>query len=145
MTTVAEHTAAITKAYDTYIAELKLAGPHWDRVPAHGEGEEAWCARQVAEHIAGAALFFGSGIARAAGLPPIELSQPTLETAAAALKATPENQAKFMAVLPNIPAERMDVEFDAPRLGKTSINGLLGIVTFHLGDHANQLKKLREG
>ena len=66
--TVESAKASISKAFESYIAELKQSGPHWGRKPtAGGEGEEAWCARQVAEHIASAGPYFGAVIAKAVG------------------------------------------------------------------------------
>ncbi len=56
--------ADITRAYAEYTTELTDQGGNWEVKPAAGkEGEAAWCAREVAEHLAGASLFFGAGIA----------------------------------------------------------------------------------
>ncbi|MGI8926058.1 MAG: DinB family protein [Tepidiformaceae bacterium] len=144
-TTIAEHQAAITAAYETYLAELKLAGPKWELAPPAGEGEEAWCARQVAEHIAGAATFFGAGIAGALSIEGPGRFQPSFASAAEAVAATPEAHAKFMAVVGQVPEDKVAMEIDAPRLGKTTIGGIMGIVAHHLEDHAGQLRALREG
>src|SRR5688572_16516664 len=90
--------AEIGSAFDGYIAELQQAGPHWEQKPAVGEGEDAWCARQVAEHIAGASLFFGAGVAQAIGVDGPALQRVELPDPSAAAAKTRENQAAFMTV-----------------------------------------------
>ena len=55
--------ADITRAYAEYTTELTDQGPNWEKKPAGGtEGEAAWCAREVAEHLAGACGFFAPRI-----------------------------------------------------------------------------------
>jgi hypothetical protein len=135
----------IGSAFDAYIAELEQAGPHWERKPATGEGEDAWCARQVAEHIAGASLFFGAGIAQAIGVPAPALQRVELPEATNAVARTRENQAVFMAVASHVKDEQLATEIDHPRLGKQTLGGILGIVTYHHRDHAQQLRTLRDG
>jgi hypothetical protein len=131
-------------AFDAYIAELAQSGPHWDRRPASGEGEDAWCARQVAEHIAGASLFFGAGIAQAIGVDGPALERIELPDSAAAAAKTQANQAAFMAVAAHVKDDQLAMEVDHPRLGKQTLGGILDIVTYHHRDHAQQLKTLRE-
>ncbi|MEX0784513.1 MAG: DinB family protein [Dehalococcoidia bacterium] len=135
----------IGSAFDGYVAELAQAAPHWDRKPASGEGEDAWCARQVAEHIAGASLFFGAGIAQAIGVSGPTLDRVELPDAGAAAPKTQANQAAFMAVAAQVSNEQLAMEIDHPRLGKQTLGGILEIVTHHHRDHAQQLKTLREG
>ncbi|MGH2610014.1 MAG: DinB family protein [Tepidiformaceae bacterium] len=134
----------IGSAFDAYMVELEQAGPHWERKPGAGEGEDAWCARQVAEHIAGASLFFGSGVAQAIGVAGPELQRVELPDASAASSRTRDNQAAFMAVIAQVRDQQLGMEIDHPRLGKQTLEGILGIVTYHHRDHANQLKTLRE-
>jgi hypothetical protein len=135
----------IASAFDGYMAELEQAGPHWDRKPSVGEGEDAWCARQVAEHIAGAGPYFGAGIAQAIGVQgptpaPIQLPDP----GAARIK-TRENHGLLMDVVAQVKDEHLSMEVNHPRLGQQTLGGILGIVTYHLKDHASQLRALREG
>ena len=134
----------IGDAFDVYVAELEQAGPHWDRKPASGEGEDAWCAKQVAEHIAGASLFFGAGIAQAIGIDAPALERIELADVNAAAAKTRANQQTFMSVVAQVKDEQLPMEIDHPRLGKQTLGGILGIVTHHHRDHANQLKSLRE-
>jgi hypothetical protein len=142
--TAASAREAISKAFDTYIAELALAGPAWDRKPAgSSDGEAAWCARQVAEHIAGAGTYFGSGIAQLIGVPGPQPAQPELSAAADAVVKTRETHGLFMGVANQVHGSQLGLEVDHPRLGKQTVGSILGIVAYHLNDHANQLKTLR--
>jgi hypothetical protein len=138
--------ADIAKAYDVYMAELKQAGPTWDRKPAGAkEGEAAWCAREVAEHIAGAAGFFASGIARAINATAAAPQRHSLADANAAVAAMPGIQAALLEVVSQVPDGQLSPELEFGPLGKTSLGGVLGILAHHYGDHANQLKTLRGG
>ena len=68
MASIQEITNTINSAYHTYMAELVLAGSSWETQPAAGgAGEDAWCAKQVAEHVCGAAGFFAGGLVKAIG------------------------------------------------------------------------------
>ena len=130
-------------AHAGYMTELKQAGQVWETKPEAGEGEDAWCSRQVAEHIAGSNLFFGAGIADAIGVAAPKLERLTLDSAEAALAKTSETHAAFTGVCQTIADSQLAMEIDHPRLGKQTLGGILGIVVHHYGDHANQLKTLR--
>jgi hypothetical protein len=136
---------SIENALQGYVAELRLAGPHWERKPTGSpEGEAAWNARQVAEHIAGAATFFGAGIASALGIPGPARNQPTFNVADEAVSGTGAAHEALFGVVDAISDEQIDTEFEAPRFGKTSAANLLALVANHLGDHTGQLRTLRE-
>ena len=144
--TAASARDAINNAYASYLAELKLAAPHWERKPeGAAAGEAAWCARQVVEHIAGAAVFFGAGIAGQINVQGPQMQQAQIPDAADAVSVTETNQAAFMSVANQVTDAQMGHEFEHPRLGKQTVAGILGLVAHHLGDHANQLKTLRGG
>ena len=146
MATAAEAQSSIASAFETYIAELAQAGPVWEKKPeGSADGEAAWCARQVAEHIAGSGLFFGMGISRAIGVDGPTPAQLSLADAATAVNETKRTHSELMAVVGKVTDAQMDQEFDLPRLGKQTVAGMLGIVSYHLNDHANQLKTLRGG
>ncbi len=146
MATAAEARAAIDAAFETYIAELALAGPVWETKPSgSAEGEDAWCARQVAEHIAGAGPFFGMGIARACGIDGPTPARISLEDAATAVAETKRTHGLLVDVISKVTDDQMGIEFEAGQLGKQSVGGLMGVVSYHLKDHANQLKTLRGG
>ncbi len=142
--TTASLKADIATAYDAYAAELKLAGPNWEKKPATGkEGEEAWCARQVAEHIGSASPFFGNAIAKVAGIEGPKMSQPSFADAAAAAAALPDAHASLMAVINQLQDSQLGIETEFGPLGKTTLANVVGIVAHHLNDHAAQLKALR--
>ena len=100
-------------------------------------------ARQVAEHIAGANLFFGAGIAEAIGVTAPALEKLSLGSAADATAKTTATHAALTAVAAKVSDAQMAMEIDHPRLGKQTLGGILGIVVYHYNDHANQLKTLR--
>ncbi|MBA4180400.1 MAG: hypothetical protein C0506_07420 [Anaerolinea sp.] len=142
--TAASVRAEIQAAHQAYMAELKQAGAVWDvKPPAGGEGEEAWSARQVAEHIAGANLFFGAGIAQAIGAAAPAMARMELASAADAVARTTETHAALATVVADVKDSQLGMDIDHPRLGKQTLGGILGIVAYHYQDHANQLKALR--
>jgi hypothetical protein len=144
LATAAEASAAISAAFETYAAELKQAGAVWDKKPAAaGEGEDAWSARQVAEHIAGAGPFFASGLAQALSIEGPALARIELPDAAGAIGETERTHGLLMGVVGQITDDNLAIEIDHPRLGKQTVEGILGILSHHLNDHANQLKTLR--
>ena len=142
--TVATMKADIASAFETYMAQLAGAGAVWEKKPAaSGEGEEAWSARQVAEHIAGGNTFFGAGIAGIIGVEGPQMSQPQLGSADEAVAKTKETYAQLQQVVDQVKDEQLGMEVDHPRLGKQSVASLLGIVSYHLDDDAQQLKTLQ--
>ncbi len=141
--TAASALADLESAHATYMAELKQAGAVWEAKPAAGEGEEAWCARQVAEHIGGANLYFAAGIANALGSEAPALARLELASADVAVAKTTETHAALAGVVATLKDDQLGLEFEHPRFGKQTVGGILGIVTYHYNDHANQLKTLR--
>lgn len=142
--TAAELRAELEAAHGAYMAELKQAGAAWETKPAAGgEGEEGWSARQVAEHISGANLFFGAGIAQAIGVTAPAMGRAELATAADAVTKTTETHAVLVGVVGQVKDAQLGMEIDHPRLGKQTLGGIIGVVTYHYNDHANQLKTLR--
>lgn len=144
MASAAEIQASISQAFDTYIAELVQAGPVWEKKPAgSADGEAAWCAREVAEHIASSGPFFGAGIAAAIGVAGPTPARISLEDVDTAVAETRRTHGLLMDVVAQVRDEQVDQEIEHPRLGKNTVGGFLGIVTYHLTDHAQQLKTLR--
>ena len=144
MPTAAEASAAIDAGFNTYISELEQCGSVWETKPSGAaDGEAAWCARQVAEHIAGSGPFFGAGIAQAIGVSgptPAPLQLADVQTAVSETKRT---HGLLMDVVAQVQDDQLAMEIDHPRLGKQSLGGILGILSYHLNDHASQLKTLR--
>jgi hypothetical protein len=142
--TAAEIQASISQAFDTYIAELAQVGAVWETKPAgSADGEAAWCAREVAEHIASSGPFFAAGIAAALGVAGPTPARISLENVDTAVTETHRTHGLLMDVVTQVRDEQVDQEIEHPRLGKNTVGGFLGIVTYHLTDHAQQLKALR--
>lgn len=145
MTTTGSLRNDIAQGWEAYIAELRQAGANWERTPVtSGEGEDAWCARQVAEHIAGASGYFARAIGKAIGVDTPRAGQQVFETAAQALEATPVVHAGLVEVVEQVRDDQLTTEMELPPLGKTTLANVIGIVAYHLNDHAQQLKTLRE-
>lgn len=143
MATAAEARSAISDSFEVYISQLAKAGRVWEQKPAGGaEGEEAWSARQVAEHIAGAGPFFGAGIAQAIGVTPPPLARVEFPDFTKAVAETTRLHGLFMAVADQLTDAQVDQEVDLPRLGKQTLGGILAMVSGHLQDHASQIKTL---
>lgn len=146
MTTASEIKESIDKNFASYVAELEQSGDVWESKPEGGsEGEAAWCAREVAEHIAGSGPFFGAGIAQAIGVDGPTPARMAFPTHAEAVSETKRTHGLLMDVVAKVTDEHMGQEVDHPRLGKQTIGSVLGIVSHHLTDHAGQLKTLRGG
>jgi hypothetical protein len=142
--TAAEIRSSIAAAFDAYMAELEQCGSVWEKKPEGSpDGEAAWCAREVAEHIASAGPFFGAGIAAAIGVPGPTPARITLENFEAAMSKTRRTHGLLMDVVARIQDAHIGQEIEHPRLGKNTVGGFLGIVAHHLNDHAQQLKSLR--
>jgi hypothetical protein len=144
LASAAEVQASIAQAFDTYITELAQAGAVWEKKPAGAAGgEAAWCAREVAEHIASSGPFFGAGIAAAIGVAGPVPARISLESVDTAVAETRRTHGLLMEVVAQVRDDQVDQEIDHPRLGKNTVGGFLGMVTYHLNDHAQQLKTLR--
>ncbi len=144
MPPAAEIRQAIEQAFAAYMAELEQVAAVWERKPAGAaEGEDAWCARQVAEHIASSGPFFGAAIAAAIGEPGPTPERVNFSDFESSLDGTRQRQQLLMDVVVRLSDEHISREVEHPRLGKNTVGGLLGIVTHHLNDHAGQLKTLR--
>lgn len=144
MATAAEAKSAIEAGLATYLAELEQCASVWEKKPEGSpDGESAWCAKQVAEHIASSGPFFGAGIAQAIGVSGPTPGLVTLADATAAAAETKRGHALLLDVVAHVTDAHMAQDVDHPRLGKTTVGGILGIVSGHLQDHANQLKTLR--
>ena len=144
MPTSTEIRQSIDQAFAAYMAELEQVATVWERQPAAAaEGEDAWCARQVAEHIASSGPFFGAAIAAAIGVPGPTPERVTFADFESSLDGTRQRQQLLMDVVVRLSDEHISREVEHPRLGKNTVGGLLGIVTHHLNDHAGQLKTLR--
>jgi len=146
LASAAETKAAIDAGFETYIRELEQTAGVWETKPAvAAEGEDAWSARQVAEHIGGSGLFFAAGIAPVIGVEPPPLARMSFPEQNLAVSETRRTHGLFMDVVANVTDDNIGIEIDHQRMGKTSVGGLMDLVSHHLTDHAQQLKTLRGG
>ena len=68
MPTPDEVRADVAAARDELAAALSAApAATWERAPASGEGEDAWSAREAAQHVIGAEMYFASAVCEACG------------------------------------------------------------------------------
>lgn len=135
--------AAIAEAYATYMAELRQVGGVWEKKPAAGEGEDAWSARQVAEHVAGACGFFGAGIAKAIGAEGPGRTYSELPNAEAAAAHMPGAFDALMGICHMVKDDLLDQEMEFGPLGRASLERVLEVAAYHFNDHAGQLRALR--
>lgn len=139
MATPVELRAAIAEARTALREAIGVAGANWERQPAGGEGEEAWSARQAAEHVIGTEHFFASAICEACGYDgpesPFGESGPTLltpaEAQAALAQAIEATDAKIQHVTQG------DLAHKHERMG--SVAELMAFTAGHIRDHASQI------
>ena len=142
-TTVSSLGSELASACDEYLAELRQVGADaWERKPSAGEGEEAWSARLVAEHVQGACGFFGNAIGKAAGIEGPGRTYSELPTPVAAVDGLPPAIAALQAVVAKLDEATLAIEADAP-WGKSTVGGIVRGAGTHFRDHANQIRTLR--
>ena len=68
MPTPDEIRAELASARDELAAALSAApADTWERKPESGEGEDAWSAREAAQHVVGAELYYTNAVCEACG------------------------------------------------------------------------------
>lgn len=138
--------ATVQSAFDTYMTELKQAGPHWDKKPAvKADGEDAWSARQVAEHMADASPFYAAAVAKAIGITPPQLGRHTFPAASDSIAATEAAHRVLIDVIDQLSDSQLAIETENRVTGKITVNGLVLACSSHVREHTKQLQALREG
>ena len=120
---------------------LEGADQTWERRPNNdAEGEEAWSARQAAEHVVSSVVYFASTACQSSGYPKLEspfpsreLSFPTAATAAEAL-----DQAIAVATPAIGQITDQDLAASHERMG--TVENVLTVLVTHLRDHAAQIQ-----
>jgi hypothetical protein len=130
---------AITEARAELQAAFHAAHEAWEKQPPHGEGEEAWSPRQVAEHVVGAELYFASAISQACGAPKLELQKPDVATPAAAAASLTRYSAACDNILRHVSDADLAKTHEFGRFGPTSVHRLMEILAHHTRDHASQI------
>ena len=140
MATPDELRAAIDRARDELRDALRSVGDGWEKQPGSGEGEDAWSARQAAEHVVRAEVFYArmvsSTCAREAPENRWADGPPPLPTPADALRALDQ------AVAIADPELALVTEEDLPRPHERwgSIEQILEGDARHLREHATQIR-----
>lgn len=139
MATLSEQQHEIEAARQEVREAFNAAGPSWAVQPPSGEGEDAWSPKQVAEHLIGAEAFFVNNIAplvgiQAPGRPEIDCSSP--EAAATTYQRV---AAQSDAVITTIKDEDLAKTVQL-RMGEMSVSQILGIISSHARDHAQQIR-----
>ena len=136
MPTLDELHAAVRAAREEVRAAIESAGEAWERQPTHGEGEEAWSPRQVAEHIVSTEGIYATRMCVLAGHPGVEELSPSF--------ATPRDAAagliSYGDLLDQKTAAITESDLSIPHDRLTNIEGFFHFRVRHLRDHANQIR-----
>ncbi len=120
-------------------AAIQAAAPNWEREPESGEGEEAWSARQAAEHVVRAEVYYATTASKALGhddpTNPFAEAPPQFPDVDAALAAYGLAVEAADSVLAQVTAEDLATEHE--RFG--SVEGILTSHLEHVQTHANQI------
>lgn len=139
MPTPDEIRAELSAARNDLAAALSAASTDtWERKPESGEGEDAWSAREAAQHVIGAEIYYTNAVCDACGYDGpdspfeggLELASP--EAAGAALdQAIAAADSKIQHVTAG------DLEREHERMGP--LPAVFESWTGHLRDHAAQI------
>ncbi len=139
MPTPDEVRANLSAARDELAAALSAApADTWERKPESGEGEDAWSAREAAQHVIGAELYYTNAVCEACGYDGpdspfaggLELASPA-EAGAALTQAIAAADSKIQHVSAG------DLERSHERMGP--LPDVFESWTGHLRDHAAQI------
>lgn len=137
MATPDELRAQLVESRTAFRAALEAVTDGWEKAPESGEGEEAWSARQVAQHAIGAEYFFATAICEACGYPGVErpanMEFATPAEAITAFDAAVEATNKKLKYL-----TETDLPKEHARMG--SSENMMNINIGHMRDHAQQIR-----
>jgi hypothetical protein len=140
MATPEELRADIARARDELRGILRNVAKDWEKRPESGEGEEAWSARQAAEHVVRAEVNYARIInrtcAREGPEHPWPDAPPALPTPADALRALDEAASIADPAFALITAE--DLQRPHERWG--TVERVLAGNARHLREHAEQIR-----
>lgn len=137
MPTPDELRAAIAEGRQVLRAALEAASRgDWEKKPAAGEGEGAWSAREVAQHVIPAEAYFATEICVACGYPGVEFTNRSYATPAEALAALDEvieiSNKKIKYVT--------ETDLEKPHNAFGSVEGIMSYEAVHLAEHAAQIR-----
>jgi hypothetical protein len=138
--TPAELLTTVREARSEAAAAMGECNEKWEVKPASGEGEEAWCSKEVAQHIIGADWFFTNAIAQACGAPAMERPQIDVSTPDAALASLRAIGAGDDTILNKLSQEDLDKMVETRALGTRSVAEVLQAMAGHCRDHVAQMR-----
>jgi len=112
----------------------------WETKPTAGEGEDAWCPKEVAQHVIGADWYFTNMIAQACGAPAMERPKVDAATPATAAASLSRIAAGDDNVLRHVSEGDLSKTWDAGRLGTLTVERMMEIIVSHTNDHIQQLR-----
>ena len=139
MPTPDEIRAELAAARNELAAALSAApADTWERKPESGEGEDAWSAREAAQHVVGAELYYANSVCEACGYDGpespfeggLELASPA-DAGAALTQAAAAADSKIQYV------SASDLEKQHERMGP--LPDVFESWSGHLRDHAAQI------
>ncbi|HJN93210.1 MAG TPA: DinB family protein [Dehalococcoidia bacterium] len=139
MATPDEVRAAIKVGREALVDAITGAADNWEKAPQEGDGEDAWSARQVAEHVIPAEVFFAGAVCKACGYagPESPISgKPQFATAAEAQAALEQVVAAADSKIKYVSEE--DLSHTHETMG--SVESLMRMTAWHLLDHAMQMQ-----
>ena len=124
---------------------LQSADRNWERKPNNdAEGEEAWSAREAAEHVVSSVVYFASTACQSSGYPKLESPFPSRElsfpTAATAIEALDKAVAVATPAIGQITEQ--DLTASHERMG--TVENVLTILVTHLRDHTTQIQSANQ-
>ena len=145
MATPDELRADIARARDELRGVLRNVAKDWEKQPESGEGEDAWSARQAAEHVVRAEVNYARIVNRTCGREgpehPWPDAPPTLATPEDALRAL--DQAATIA--DSAFALLTDEDLAKPHERWGTVEQVLGGDARHLLEHAAQIRAATGG
>jgi hypothetical protein len=135
-----ELVAATREARAEVEAAIKECTGKWEVKPASGTDEDAWCAKEVAQHVIGADWFFTNMIAQACGAPALERPQIDVSTPDHALESLRRIGATDDKILGHVTEGDLSKTFETRNFGTQTVQQMLQTMAGHARDHANQIR-----
>ena len=120
---------------------IQAAATNWERAASAGEGEQAWSARQTAEHAIGAEVFFTSTVCTDCGYPGLERPETSYASADEALTAFAEVSALCEGRLKYV----TESDLEMPDERWETVAGVMAYNATHLQEHAAQIQAAAGG
>jgi hypothetical protein len=139
MPTPDELRAAVKTARSEAGAAINECGAKWEVKPASGEGEDVWCAKEVAQHIIGADWFFTNSIAQACGAKALDRPTIDVSTPSAASASLESIGAADDKILGYVSEGDLSKTWET-RLGTQSVEAMLQTLASHCRDHVAQIR-----